>query len=69
MLPLRARAQDTVHWLPRERDGAALVDAVRSAAFDAAARAVRRHGYAGVGVAVICLVLAPVLGFPWYAGI
>lgn len=23
----------------------------------------------GVGVAVICLVLAPVLGFPWYAGI
>ena len=35
-LPLRARAQDTVHWLPRERDGAALVDAVRSAAFDAA---------------------------------
>ena len=34
-LVLRARPQDTVHWIPRERDGAALVDAVRSAAFDA----------------------------------
>ena len=35
-LPLRVRAHDTVHWISRERDGAALVDAVRAAAFDAA---------------------------------
>ncbi|MFT4086348.1 MAG: siderophore-interacting protein [Gordonia sp. (in: high G+C Gram-positive bacteria)] len=34
-LPLRARPQDTVHWVARERDGEALVDAVRDAAFDA----------------------------------
>lgn len=34
-LPLRARPQDTVRWIPRERDGGALVDAVRAEAFDA----------------------------------
>ncbi|WP_238421768.1 siderophore-interacting protein [Gordonia sp. 'Campus'] len=34
-LPLRAREQDTVHWIPRERNGAALVDAVRDGVFDA----------------------------------
>lgn len=34
-LPLRLRPQNTVHWIPRERDGAALVDAVKAAAFDA----------------------------------
>ncbi|MDL9937004.1 siderophore-interacting protein [Gordonia sp. ABSL1-1] len=34
-LTLRTRPQDTVTWIPRERKGAALVDAVRAAAFDA----------------------------------
>lgn len=34
-LPLRARAYDTVHWVERERDGGALVDAVRASAFAA----------------------------------
>ena len=34
-LSLRLRPQDTVHWIARERDGAALVDAVKAAAFDA----------------------------------
>ncbi|MEY1677422.1 siderophore-interacting protein [Gordonia sp. ABKF26] len=34
-LPLRLRDQDTVHWIARGADGGALVDAVRSAAFDA----------------------------------
>ncbi|GAC70642.1 siderophore-interacting protein [Gordonia soli] len=34
-LPLRTRDGDTVHWVAREREGTALVDAVRSAAFDA----------------------------------
>ncbi|MGW0039097.1 siderophore-interacting protein [Gordonia sp. NPDC003376] len=31
-LPLRTRDVDTVHWIRRDRDGAALVDEVRSAA-------------------------------------
>ncbi|MEP9391830.1 siderophore-interacting protein [Gordonia sp. VNK1] len=31
-LPIRLRPQDTLHWVRRERDGAALVDAVRAAA-------------------------------------
>lgn len=34
-LPLRSRAQDTVHWIARERSGAALVETVKAAAFDA----------------------------------
>ncbi|MGP3707495.1 siderophore-interacting protein [Gordonia paraffinivorans] len=34
-IPVRSRPQDTVEWVARERDGAALVDAVRAAAFDA----------------------------------
>lgn len=32
VLPLRPRPQDTVHWIRRERDGAALVEAVKAAA-------------------------------------
>ncbi|MFT3716697.1 MAG: siderophore-interacting protein [Gordonia sp. (in: high G+C Gram-positive bacteria)] len=40
-LPMRLRPQDTVHWIARERDGGALVDAVRAAAFDASGR----HGW------------------------
>ncbi|MEO9326494.1 siderophore-interacting protein [Gordonia aurantiaca] len=34
-LPVRSRPQDTVAWVARERDGGALVDAVRAEAFDA----------------------------------
>ncbi len=34
-LPLRARAHDTVHWIAREDEGAALVHAVRASAFAA----------------------------------
>ncbi|MDH3013470.1 siderophore-interacting protein [Gordonia alkanivorans] len=34
-LPVRARAHDTIHWIAREHDGVALVDAVRSSAFAA----------------------------------
>ncbi|QRY62792.1 siderophore-interacting protein [Gordonia sp. PDNC005] len=34
-LPLRARSQDTVHWVRRERDGQGLLEAVKTAAFDA----------------------------------
>lgn len=34
-LPMRTRDGDTVHYVPRERDGARLVDEVRSAAFAA----------------------------------
>ncbi|MCZ4581318.1 siderophore-interacting protein [Gordonia amicalis] len=33
--PLRARAHDTVHWIAREDEGAALVHAVRASAFAA----------------------------------
>ena len=40
-LPLRVRAQDTVHWIRREREGRALVDAIKAAAFDATGQ----HGW------------------------
>ncbi|MBD0863354.1 siderophore-interacting protein [Gordonia sp. zg691] len=62
-LPLRAREQDTVHWISRERDGAALVDAVRSAAFDA-------HGHFGwvaldsVSTRAVCGVFKTDYGLP-----
>lgn len=34
-LPIRLRDQDTINWVHRERAGAAMVEAVRAAAFDA----------------------------------
>ncbi|MFW0794191.1 siderophore-interacting protein [Gordonia sp. CPCC 205515] len=35
-LPIRLRDSDTINWVHRERDGAAMVEAVQAAAFDAA---------------------------------